>query len=235
MKDILTDDFQSYSPMNFCLTNKPISAEAVIDSLADQTLVLLKMLQSERSNAKSRDVNSLREIMDTKFIINFVSALSKLETNLYTYAPIVGGTYQSILEDVIALDDCPIDVVVHENEILIQMPLLPPKGVYKNTIVTDMLSAKLGTIQLPKWKKWNADFCFVFSKSMRRLAKDADNFETKKVVDRLASALGTSDSAGCFSMSLDTAITDSARPGTYIRITPRANTKSTVFKYWKLD
>ena len=80
----------------------------------------------------------------------------------------------------------------------------------------------------PHWNKWQAKFYHVFPEKTSSIPRDVDNYDYKKIIDLIAFALGASDNATHFSMSMETVFDDSNPPGVYIEITPKSSDSTTL-------
>lgn len=118
----------------------------------------------------------------------------------------------------------PVAIHIEEALILIKMPYLPKKYNGAVDVCNQLLAAKIfNTPDFPIWPKWAANYYHVFPTNLASISKDVDNYEYKRTNDILAYALGSSDNALRFSMSMTTVFTDKIAPGTYIEIVPKSS------------
>lgn len=198
-----------------------------LNVLAEQTLLCLKLCQNERPKAQGRAKRKTPlPVYRQDFAYKFALQLNKVENAFDTYA-FASGRSSIWQHQVIADLDTNtgseiVDIRVLDDQLLIRMPYLSPAGKFPRcSLPTEILRSKLVVLNLPKWQKWNAEFCQVYSSEDFPFARDVDNNYYKDIIDTLTLYLGTTDKAGYFSMSADAIADDSIPGGTYIRVTPK--------------
>lgn len=121
-----------------------------------------------------------------------------------------------------------------EDMLILRIPHMGRKGFGKGSLANKMLSAKIFAEidNFPTWHNWHADFFHVYPTSTRTMPRDVDNYDYKQTIDLLAFALGTSDNAIHYSMSMRTVFTDEIISGLYIEIRPKS-WENQVLPAWK--
>ena len=114
---------------------------------------------------------------------------------------------------------------VSSEQIIIWLPVLPPKNRNTNSHLFTSFRELLRSSDLPQLVCWHCDFIHVFQRPRQGLilgARDVDNYPYKPIIDALASSLKTHDSAFQFSCGMYNILSDRIDSGCYIRITDRS-------------
>ena len=121
-------------------------------------------------------------------------------------------------------------VAVHtsQEQVLIFLPYLPKRNRAKHAPVNEILAAEIPFHRFPKWSRWSASFTHLYPATTRNIPKDVDNYDYKRTIDLLAYALGTSDNALNYSMSMQTVFSDILPPGVYIQLRPKSSDKDSI-------
>lgn len=119
-----------------------------------------------------------------------------------------------------------IRVIVDDGAVLIRMPHIAPTKQKPHSLPEDLLLAKLTSEkELPRFSECHATFCHVYPKKRSQLPKDVANYDYKRTIDILGSIFGFSDCSATFSLSLESILSDSLIPGTYILLEPKIQQK----------
>lgn len=110
-----------------------------------------------------------------------------------------------------------IEIEMNADQVLIRMPHIAARKEPRYRLPEDLLAAKLASLRnLPKLGQCHATFCHVYPSSVSSMPKDVDNYYYKRVIDLLAYTFGFSDCPMTFSMSMESFVSDTVAPGTYI-------------------
>lgn len=195
------------------------------DEIVEQAKRILAICEAEPELLTQKPFLAFGPYLRSEFAEKLSAALLEIEEMIYMYTSAstfdsfetgryIGSNKKKNIELVA--------IRMLEKRILIRMPYLPKKYNGGKDICNQMLAAKIFHYKdFPVWQQWRADYYHVFPTGTSNIPKDVDNYEYKRTNDILAYALGSSDNACRFSMSMTTLFTDKITPGTYIDITPK--------------
>lgn len=169
------------------------------------------------------------ETLPYYFAANLGKTLTKIENLLFAYQEHLPLDPYDVWEYIIENqepENSNYGLNIQDDSITIHIPYLemPHRKQGGNSLVERLLAAlvRKNIDQFPHWHIWQARFFFVFSESTKTKPKDVDNYDYKRIIDLLAFALGSSDNAVHFAMSMETIFTDQIASGIYIEISPRS-------------
>lgn len=166
-----------------------------------------------------------------RYVKTLVAALNAIGPEItYTLGNYTGKrthVWKAMAEDPTLSKDY--NIWVEGDRVTIQMPTLPSRYAGNDDPFNQMFAAKVSACpNFPKWSSWHATFFHVHPvKGNGQSLRDVDNFDYKKTIDIIATAMHTSDSAHRFDMSMTTVFTDDYTPGVYIEIIPKSE-KNTI-------
>lgn len=128
-----------------------------------------------------------------------------------------------------------IGVQIDSDHVTIHMPYIPGRARRKNTLINDLLAAKLFSVpNFPKWEKYHLEFFHVYPPDTSDTPRDLDNYDYKRIIDLIAFTMKSTDCPCACSFGMQPVFTDEIPHGVYIEITPK-NSENAVFPKWETD
>lgn len=180
--------------------------------------------EQEKLNRGEVDAN---EALPATYAYNASMSVIRLERLLYTYTDTARFNRFSVWQYINAhkKTNCEkVGLQISDDLIIFRIPYLPRRHCGNNAVVNHMLAAKIFQhTGFPKWQCWTAVFHHVYPTNTKDIPRDIDNYDYKKTIDLIAYALGASDNAFCFDMSMRTVFTDNLTRGVYIEVRPKSS------------
>lgn len=199
--------------------------EAIVELLRNAQ----QITEAQISEITARSKTNRRIHASPEFFASLALNVYKLEQLLWVYCDAAWLRKKDMLRTLLADDDLlerSVKVLVKNDIVLIRMPHIAPVKQKPHTLPEDLLLTKLsGTTDLPRFSECHATFCHVYPKKRNQLPKDVANYDYKRTIDILGSIFGFSDCAATFSLSLESILSDSYVPGTYIMLEPKNQQK----------
>lgn len=214
-------------PEVYCNPESWEAVNQILDEMLQYGSEIRKICRKEARLISYSPYLALEPYLRQEYFETLSTALVRLEEMLYLHTNVTTfdrAKLNAFFSASKGKNAAPVLIHVEKNRIFIKMPYLPRKYNGAKDICNQLLSVKLFSLKdFPVWAEWNAKYYHVFPTSIKEIPKDVDNYEYKRTNDILAYALGSSDNAFRFSMSMTAVFTDDIAPGTYIEVTPKSS------------